>query len=960
MAQPGAEGQKLLELGPLIDPARGLPRKQPLRGAEPALGDRILLYRDVATLQRVLQKDKTMEVRHIACSPGSTWLAAGGEIFGWGVVGESFVPRCLEEFRDYEGEHRVVAEALPYQQTHLWPITDAERLAQPVPFRRLRGPTTWVGFCPVDNKVQDAPRRSGLTNVGQSCFINAALQGLYSSRLWRHMLTEVGNEVARDLWHVWRGMMAAAVTRPEPILERWYHGVQEDSFQFLRGVAEDAGLTALTHGLEQFYLRCADCKAAFPHGPATAMSEMQMHLPTDAQDLQGVVDNYFSSMPAPENVKYCDREWQCPHCKSMALPARELRIEEAPRVLLAVVKRWHTEFLHGQFVQHKDRRPIGVPKMLDVQGNRYAAVAAVHHIGASVDEGHYYAAVRGEDDSWLIVNDSVITAMEAEKFLNVQDAGAMEGELYYVVLEKASGGGSPQPASTEQDAEEPSEAVEGGAAALLQPASTDQEAAGPLEMMAEGAALPVPPPQPATTEHSGMEPSEEIEREGAPTGVSSPSHPPPSFMTSSPGPSRYAPAGESTGAPAGVRGAAAVDGVLPPPASPMRTLSHGQDSGSEDAESLFEADVAAFLTAASTGSIAEALRDMPAQSPFVDKFTFEQCLCRLQAGLKAVREGTLTAGEEVDVFTPLWWLADYRLAIYMEAFARVVALSSTMLLETFKAFASSLLHRNLAVQWSDYTLSHRYWAQVVTDIGTGKSPVMKTVREAFKRAVASWLLSSEGVCVRTRVIVGHLSVMSKAEERVSQWLAGPAEMEHHLITESTHAAFNARLQQGDGHGLLVGPEGSAFLCPEYAKSGKFTKDSHIVLTRLLEAAHGGRYDWDTQADVLARPVKARKTAGHEERVDCGVHFETTNIGMVLLQQPSVLSTWWAPSEARHKIGLANRDSAGASALSLLCRGRSFYMSSSAVQPDNTTRLCIFRRTTWQSANLSGGATRQVR
>ena len=64
-----------------------------------------------------------------------------------------------------------------------------------------------------------------------------------------------------------------------------------------------------------------------------------------------------------------------------------------------------------------------MPKMLDVQGNRYAAVAAVHHIGASVDEGHYYAAVRGEDDSWLIVNDSVITAMEAEKFLNVQDAG---------------------------------------------------------------------------------------------------------------------------------------------------------------------------------------------------------------------------------------------------------------------------------------------------------------------------------------------------------------------------------------------------------------------------------------------------------------------------------------------------------------------------------------------------------
>ena len=74
----------------------------------------------------------------------------------------------------------------------------------------------------------------------------------------------------------------------------------------------------------------------------------------------------------------------------------------------------------------------------------------------------------------------------------------------------------------------------------------------------------------------------------------------------------------------------------------------------------------------------------------------------------------------------------------MEAFGRVVALSPDMLLETFKAFASSLLHRKLCVEWSDYTLSHRYWGQVVTDIGTGKSPVLKTVREAFARALVPW------------------------------------------------------------------------------------------------------------------------------------------------------------------------------------------------------------------------------
>ena len=230
-----------------------------------------------------------------------------------------------------------------------------------------------------------------------------------------------------------------------------------------------------------------------------------------------------------------------------------------------------------------------------------------------------------------------------------------------------------------------------------------------------------------------------------------------------------------------------------------------------------------------------------------------------------------------------------------------MALSPDMLLETFKAFASSLLHRKLCVEWSDYTLSHRYWGQVVTDIGTGKSPVLKTVREAFARALVPWQhpqgADKEEDCAGVSVaeVINSSGHHAETHGDVAQWMAGPPECEHHVVTESTHAAFNARLQQNDGHALICGAEGSAFLCPEYAKSGKFTKDTHIVLTRLLEAAHGGRYDWDTQADVLARPTKARKIAGHEERQDCGVHFECTNIGMVLLQQPSVLGTWWAPS-----------------------------------------------------------------
>ena len=55
--------------------------------------------------------------------------------------------------------------------------------------------------------------------------------------------------------------------------------------------------------------------------------------------------------------------------------------------------------------------------------------------------------------------------------------------------------------------------------------------------------------------------------------------------------------------------------------------------------------------------------------------------------------------------------------------------------------------------------------------------------------------------------------------------------------------------------------------------------------------------------------KARKVAEQVDGTgDGGVHFESTNIGpgFIFLQQPSIMATWWAPYEAKFKIGLANR------------------------------------------------------
>ena len=59
-----------------------------------------------------------------------------------------------------------------------------------------------------------------------------------------------------------------------------------------------------------------------------------------------------------------------------------------------------------------------------------------------------------------------------------------------------------------------------------------------------------------------------------------------------------------------------------------------------------------------------------------------------------------------------------------------------------------------------------------------------------------------------------------------------------------------------------------------------------------------------EADLIARAKNARNPG--EEAQDKGVHFQSTNFGFIFFQQPSVMSTWWAQSEAKNKIGLANR------------------------------------------------------
>ena len=306
----------------------------------------------------------------------------------------------------------------------------------------------------------------------------------------------------------------------------------------------------------------------------------------------------------------------------------------------------------------------------------------------------------------------------------------------------------------------------------------------------------------------------------------------------------------------------------------LKTLQSCTDGSRE-----FETLVGHFLAELSTAECVEdCLRNVPVHLDCFMSVSLQQNLIMFEEGLRQSKLDGLGARREIEVFLPLWRTMPLRMAIVFEALSRLLSLPTVMLWEAFKVTLSSLLHKDLSVAWQDYDLRQRYWAVVTSDPGAGKSPALKFIMGCLQRAMVG-------------------------ADPVRGSFPGFVDDNFHIVNESTHAAFAARLNRANGYSLLAAPEASTTLSPKYPTSGEISKSSHVDLEKLLEGANGGAIHWDTQADVLSRPRNGR---GGEPVVDKGVHHQSTNLAIVMYQQISMLQNWWAQAEARYKKGLANR------------------------------------------------------
>lgn len=104
--------------------------------------------------QRILNGEKTVELRRQPAKRGTVWLVRGHQVYC-----RAKITRCeqigLVEFQKLRGQHRVDVEALPYKRSHALWLSNVETLPQPVVFVKRWGCIGWACIWYTQKRAMD-------------------------------------------------------------------------------------------------------------------------------------------------------------------------------------------------------------------------------------------------------------------------------------------------------------------------------------------------------------------------------------------------------------------------------------------------------------------------------------------------------------------------------------------------------------------------------------------------------------------------------------------------------------------------------------------------------------------------------------------------------------------------------------------------------------------------------------
>lgn len=292
----------------------------------------------------------------------------------------------------------------------------------------------------------------GLTNCGNSCYANAALQCLaYTQPLTSYLLQGFHSKRCQKKgwcfmcefeYLIQKAKEGTSPLSPIGILSKIHkigshlgHGREEDAHEFLRGAVEtmqyiclkEAGVSSpLTEettligytfgGYLRSKIKCLRCLGKSER--YERMMDLTVEIDGDIETLEEALGQFT----APEILDK-DNKYNCGRCKSYEKAKKKLTVLEAPNILTIVLKR----FQSGNF--EKLNKSVQFPEVLDMtpymSGRKdkspfyslYAVVVHLDIMNASFS-GHYVCYVKNIQGEWFRTDDSRVEPVELSRVLS--------------------------------------------------------------------------------------------------------------------------------------------------------------------------------------------------------------------------------------------------------------------------------------------------------------------------------------------------------------------------------------------------------------------------------------------------------------------------------------------------------------------------------------------------------------
>lgn len=292
---------------------------------------------------------------------------------------------------------------------------------------------------------------AGLQNMGNTCFLNSALQCLtYTPPFANYMLTREHSKTCHEPGFCMMCTMqnhiiqvfanSGNVIKPIGVLnelkriaKHFRYGSQEDAHEFLRytvdamqksclpGTKLDRQTQATTfiHQVFGGYLRsrvkCLNCKAV--SDTFDPFLDITLEIKT-APSVSKALEQFVK----PEQLDG-ENAYKCTKCKKMVTASKRFTIHRSANVLTLSLKRF-ANFSGGKitkdvkYPEYLDLRPF----MSQTQGDPqvYGLYAVLVHSGFSCHAGHYFCYIKASNGQWYQMNDSSVSVSDIRSVLNQQ------------------------------------------------------------------------------------------------------------------------------------------------------------------------------------------------------------------------------------------------------------------------------------------------------------------------------------------------------------------------------------------------------------------------------------------------------------------------------------------------------------------------------------------------------------